>query len=832
MEKKETIFTNDLSREVFESTYKFGDETVNNMFRRIAKELASVEKDKEKWEEKFYEVLTDFKFVPGGRIISNAGLGLKGTSLINCFVSGFEGENQDSMPSILDELRRQALILGSEGGYGFCADVIRPRGGLIAGIANGTPGSITMLEMWDTQSKVITEGAIVKMEGVKTKKKIRKGAQMVTLSCWHGDIEEFITAKQTPGRLTKFNMSVLVTDEFIEAVKNNQPWNLIFPDFDTDKEFYNKHWDGNIKKWKELGGKIKIYKTFEDANELWDLIMQSTYNRNEPGVLFIDTINRLNNLKYIEYINSSNPCGEQMLPKSGVCLLGSINLTQFLNLKEGNFDLKKLKQHLPFIIRMLDNVNDITYVPLPGQKENLISKRRIGLGVMGYGSSLLILKKKYGSQEVLKLTEELMGFLANESYKISSELAVEKGKFPLFTDEYNNSNFIKVLSDDTRALIKKNGLRNSHLLTVAPTGNSGILANCVSGGLEPVFLFEYNRTSSVTIKPENLILPTSIDWSNKSVIGQDGWVWIKEGDENLLRKEFEGIIYKIDKNRGLTKESLVEDYGVRILKERGEWDPKADWACNTNNLLPKEHVDTMKVFASKIDSSISKTINLPANYPYKDFKEIYLNAHQTSVIKGVTTYRANTMASVLSEIKKEEDVPLNKIIRRVVPKRPKSLPCDIYHVKAQGQEWVVLVGILEEEPFEVFAFKKTKIKIPVTTVKGTLVKIKSGLYSLDLDGFVFEDIGTLFEKDEQEALTRMTSLSLKCGANLAYVVEQLNKSEGTVVSFARAIARTLKRYISDGTTSSEICKNCGAINSMIYEEGCLKCRDCGSAKCG
>lgn len=226
----------------------------------------------------------------------------------NCFVDGFLGEDQDSMESILDALRRQALILKSEGGYGFCADVMRPRGAYINGIGNESPGAVKMLDMWDTQSSVITEGSGKKSQRKDGKVKIRKGAQMVTMSCWHGDIEEFITAKQTPGRLTKFNMSVLITDEFMNAVENNLPWNLEFPDYDKASEEYKKEWNGNLRYWKEKGYPTVIYKTYENANQLWDIIMESTYSRNEPGVLFIDTINKLNNLKYIEYINATNPC--------------------------------------------------------------------------------------------------------------------------------------------------------------------------------------------------------------------------------------------------------------------------------------------------------------------------------------------------------------------------------------------------------------------------------------------------------------------------------------------------------------------------------------------
>ena len=310
LDETRTKFTDKFSQEIFDVTYAYGKESIDDCHSRVARDLASVEKEelRDEWTKNFEWLLKDFKFVPGGRILSNAGTGLKGTSYINCFVSGFQGENQDSMLSILDELRRQAMILKSEGGYGINIDVLRPRGGFIEGIGNESPGAVKMLDMWDTQSAVITSGSGRKSNKSKAKIKIRKGAQMVTMSCWHPDIEEYITAKQTPGKLTKFNMSVLITDELMEAVKTNSKWDLEFPDLDWNKEIYNKEWQGDLKEWKSKGYPVVVYKTFANANELWDVIMTSTYNRNEPGVLFIDTINKLNNLYYCEKIRATNPC--------------------------------------------------------------------------------------------------------------------------------------------------------------------------------------------------------------------------------------------------------------------------------------------------------------------------------------------------------------------------------------------------------------------------------------------------------------------------------------------------------------------------------------------
>ena len=824
-----TKFIDDFSREIYEQTYKYGSEDINETQLRVAKDLASIEKDPDFWTQEFLWALEDFKFSPGGRITSNAGTGLKGTSYINCFVHGFTGEDQDSMEGILEALKNQALILKSEGGYGFCADVMRPRGAFIRGIGNESPGAVRMLDMWDTQSSVITEGSGTKTKNQKAKVKIRKGAQMVTMSVHSPDIEEFITAKQTPGRLTKFNMSVLITDDFMDAVKNDQPWNLEFPDYDSQPEEYKKHWDGNLKKWKALGYSTTIYKTYNNANELWDIIMKSTYSRNEPGVLFIDTVNRLNNLRYCEYINSSNPCGEQLLPINGSCLLGSINLTQFVDFDLKNWDYTKLKKLIPIAVRFMDNVNDKTFVPLKDQQEQLVGKRRIGLGIFGYGSALMMLKIRYGSEKALELTDDLMKFLANEAYQSSSKLALEKGSFPLFDKEkYLDSEFVKqALTSETIEMIERNGLRNSHLLSIQPTGNSSIFCNNVSGGLEPLFMPKYVRTSIMPYTPEGLERPRNIDWENKTYESSTIWTWIKEGDENLMRTEFDGYVWKFDKSRGLLRETVVMDYAVRFLEEKNEWNASEEWAATTTELNIDEHVNTMAIISKYIDSAMSKTINLPNEYEFEDFKHLYMDMYDTGTIKGGTTYRAGTMTSVLSEKSSEEET--FKIVKTNSPKRPKILNCDINHLTVSGDKWIVIVGLIEKEPYEIFAFKKKSINLSDKIKSGKLIKVKSGRYDLELDGFTLENIKEHFESTELEAFTRMISTSLRHGADINFIYEQLNKSVGTIVSFSKAVARTLKKYIKDGTKSKNSCDECGG--TLVMQEGCYVCMDCGSGKC-
>lgn len=829
--KINTKFVDDFSKEVYEQTYRYGSENINQTQLRVAKDLASIEENKDYWTKKFLWALEDFKFSPGGRITSNAGTGLKGTTYINCFVDGFMGKDQDSMEGILDTLRRQALILKSEGGYGFCADVMRPRGSFIHGIGNESPGSVRMLDMWDTQSGVITEGSGSKTKNEKGKVKIRKGAQMVTMSCWHPDIEEYITAKQTPGRLTKFNMSVLITDEFMHAVKNNESWSLEFPDYNAHPDEYKEHWDGNLKKWKSLGFTTFTGKTYENANQLWDIIMTSTYTKNEPGVLFVDTMNKLNNLSYCEYITATNPCGEQILPIGGVCLLGSINLTQFIDFENRNWDFQKLKKLIPIAIRFMDNVNDKTNVPLPSQRESLNNKRRIGLGILGYGSALMMLKMRYGSTEALDITEKLMRFIANQAYQASALLAKEKGSFPLYDkDKYLDSAFVRqALDEETIDIIKENGLRNSHLLSIQPTGNSSVFANNVSGGLEPLFMPKYIRTAIMPYAPEGLDKPRNIDWANKTFESNSIWLWIKEGDENLLRTEFDGYVWKFDKSRGLLRENVVKDYAVRFLESKGQWDETADWTATTTELGIEEHISTMSIMSKYIDSAMSKTINLPNEYTFDNFKSLYMDMYDTGTIKGGTTYRAGTMTTVLAKDSSNvtDDYEFHY---HNAPKRPKELECEVFRITAKGKKWTVVVGLYTGKPYECFAIEHDVTEVPENFKKGFLVKEGRGSYTLKNDKYTINDI-TSNMTDEEESLTRMISTALRHGSSIDFIVEQLNKSNGTVVSFNKAISRVLSKYAKELNLSKSKCESCGSKN-ISFEEGCFKCYECGNSKCG
>lgn len=833
-----TAFTNEFSKSQWASKYKFeGEETVDDTFRVVARAIAEPEKDKEFWAEKFYGLLEDFKFIPGGRILSNAGRGLKGTTLLNCYVDGFTGTDQDSIEGIYNAVFRQAKTLQSEGGYGFCADVIRPRGANISGIANQSPGAVKFLELWDKSSEIITAGSGKKSDKGE-KAFIRKGAQMVTMSIWHPDVEEFITVKETAGRLSKFNMSVLISDDFMEAVEADADWNLEYPNYKVYSALYKSHWDGNLAKWKktiqDLPSDVEshesatvIYKTVK-ARYLWELITHRTYVRNEPGVLFVDTMNRMNNLWYTEFINATNPCGEQILPKHGVCLLGSLNLAQFV--KGDNWDYDKLGEYIDVAVRFLDNVNDVTNVPLIEQKETMLKKRRIGLGVVGYASALMMMKVGYGSEKALQLTEDLMKFKTNREYSASAKLAKEKGSFPEYDEEkYLGGEFVKVLSWETRNLIKSFGMRNSHVSSIQPTGNTSVFANLISSGCEPIFDKGYYRTFIVDHPPTGLMVP-QVDWINKLMFlyGPSDklpytWKFVKEGDEDILITEFEGSVYKIDRNRGLTKEEWVEDYGITQLKKANQWDENAEWATVAMNLGVDAHISTLSIFAKYIDSAISKTLNFPADYPYEDFKDVYTKAWKGG-IKGVTTYREGTMTAVLSS----KSTKVTGIQKTDAPKRPKELECDVHHIKVQGKDYFILVGLYEGQPYEVFAGRNGVVDKKVK--KGKIIKRGRSKYKAEFDDETeLSPIGA-FTTDEEDTTTRLISAGLRHGASVEFIVHQLEKSKGDLQSFSKSIARALKKYISDDTeVKGEECPECSG--RLVRKDGCKSCKDCGYSAC-
>ncbi len=430
------------------------DGTVEDSWHRIARALAVVEKDPAVWEEKFYTALDGFKFLPAGRITAGAGTG-RSVTLFNCFVMGTV---PDDMGGIFDGLKEAALTMQQGGGIGYDFSTIRPRGAAVMGVAADASGPLSFMDVWDAMCRTIMSAGS------------RRGAMMATMRCDHPDIEAFIAAKKDPARLRMFNLSVLITDPFMAAVKADAAWELVFGD--------------------------KVYRTVQ-ARDLWNTIMRNTYDFAEPGVIFIDRINAANNLNYVETIAATNPCGEQPLPPYGACLLGSINMPTLITgafTKKARLDLVALDDLVRTAVRMMDNVVDASRFPLPEQAAEAKAKRRIGLGVTGLADALLMLGQRYGSPAAAKQTEDWMHAIARSAYLASVDLAREKGAFPLFdADKYLASGNMLQMDADVRDAIRTHGIRNALLTSIAPTGTISLYAGNVSSGIEPVFAYAYTR---------------------------------------------------------------------------------------------------------------------------------------------------------------------------------------------------------------------------------------------------------------------------------------------------------------------------------------------------
>lgn len=579
-------FHADISKHIWETKYRFHDgnviydRTIEDTWWRIAKSLAEAEnKNREYWEQKFFNELKDFKFIPGGRIQAGAGTGHQVT-LFNCFVMG---TIQDSIESIFDNLKEGALTMQQGGGVGYDFSTLRPHGSLAKATGTIASGPISFMRIWDSMcATLLSTGA-------------RRGAMMATLRCDHPDIEEFVSAKQDSNELRNFNLSVLVTDEFINAIQNDKDWKLVFPiSNEKDKDQHQtviRQWSGNV-----TPTPCRVVKTI-NAKALWEKIMCATYEYAEPGVLFIDRINDLNNLWYKENITATNPCGEIPLPEYGACDLGAINLTHFVQhpfKNDSYIDLNAIQETTSIATRMLDNVIDISEFPLPKQKQQALNCRRIGLGFSGLGDSLIMLGLDYGTQSSRDTAVDIIKTICYTAYYTSINLAKEKGIFPSFKqEEFLAGHFISTLPNDIKSKIKKYGIHNSHLITIAPTGTTSILANNISSGIEPVFDYSYSRK-----------------------------------------------VLELD---GTQKEYHLKDYAYALWKSINNKDTPLPLQFTTaKKLSPIEHLKMQAAIQPYVDNAISKTINIPEDFPYEEFQKLYLLAYENN-LKGCTTYRPNAI---------------------------------------------------------------------------------------------------------------------------------------------------------------------------------------------
>ena len=520
-----------LSQEIDEMKYRQTGESFDQKIKRIARALA--DGNEHQWT--LEEILGEMRFLPAGRVQSAMGAN-KLVTAYNCFVSG---DIEDSMDSIMDRAKEAAETMRRGGGIGYDFSKIRPKGVTIKSLDSQASGPVSFMSIFDAVCQTIASSGH------------RRGAQMGVLRVDHPDIEGFITAKRNSDKLTGFNVSVGVTDKFMEA--------LSAEDDSFDLVFEGIH-----------------YKTVK-ARELWDLIMESTWDWAEPGVLFVDRIQEMNNLYYCETINATNPCGEQPLPAYGACLLGSFNLTKYVRSFGSSFDFTQFKADIPHVVRAMDNVVDRTTYPLKEQEDEAKNKRRMGLGLTGLANAGEMLGYPYGSLEFLQWMEKVFACLRDNTYRASAELAKEKGSFPMYREEYLKGNFIRTLPASVRKEIRKHGIRNSHLTSIAPTGTISLVADNISGGIEPCFSHYYDRTIQT----------------------------------------FDGP--RVDR---------VEDYAYA----RGTEGRKAD------DLTVNEHLSVLALAQHYIDSACSKTINVGDDVDYESFKKIYEDAWREGC-KGATTFR-------------------------------------------------------------------------------------------------------------------------------------------------------------------------------------------------
>ncbi|HML13519.1 MAG TPA: adenosylcobalamin-dependent ribonucleoside-diphosphate reductase [Xanthobacteraceae bacterium] len=595
-------FAADISRHVWRAKYRCGnrERSIADTWRRVARALAAVESnDAEDWERRFYAILENFRFLPGGRIQAGAGTG-RSVTLFNCFVMG---SIEDSVPGIFRALEEAAVTMQQGGGIGCDFSTLRPRGTRAKAVGSVASGPVSFMRVWDAMcATILSTGA-------------RRGAMMATLRCDHPDVEEFVVAKQQPGELRHFNLSVLVTDAFMDAVRADADWPLLFPAkaLDADGETVSCAWSGAAQPVP-----CRVLRRVR-ARELWDRILRATYDYAEPGILFIDRINRLNNLRYRERIGATNPCGEIPLPPYGACDLGSLNLTQFVRApftRHARLDLDGLAGAAQIAVRFLDNVIDASRFPLPQQAESAHGSRRIGLGITGLADALLMLGLTYGSERSLAAAADIMRLISHTAYRAAIALAAEKGSFPYFDKEkYLQGPFIRALPEDIQAGVAARGIRNSHLLAIAPTGTISLLAGNVSSGLEPIFAASHRR--------------------------------------------------KVLDESGSAREFALTDYGVALWRAQtgSETGLPPDFA-SARELPMHAHLDMQAALQPFVDNSISKTINVPEDCRFADFRELYDLAYDKG-LKGCTTFRPNPVTgTVLSEEAAGADAPHCCVLER------------------------------------------------------------------------------------------------------------------------------------------------------------------------
>ncbi len=778
------------------------EKTPDEMWKRVAKGIAGVEKpkDRKKWEKKFYDVMDDFKFLPGGRILAGAGTGFDVT-YFNCFVIP---NPPDSRGGIMENLTQMIEIMAHGGGVGVNLSSLRPRGSRVKKVNGFSSGPINWAELYSLATKdIIQQGGS------------RRGALMLMIHDWHPDVEEFITVKQDLNRINGANLSVCLSDAFMEAVKKGADWDLVYPDLDDKK--YDKKWTGDIDEWRKVGGKVVVKKTVK-AQYLWNLICEAAWRSAEPGLHFLDRSNKRSNTWYFETLIATNPCGEQPLGAWAVCNLGAMNLSAYV--KNSKFEYEVFGKDVRIAIRFLDNVIDDTHYFYKENEKVAKDIRRTGLGILGLADALIKMKVKYGSEESLPVIEKIFKTLRDNSYIASSDIAEEKGSFPKYNKEkYLQGWHIKNLPEEIKARIAKQGIRNAVLLTVAPTGTTSIISG-VSSGIEPVYEFEFIRRDR--LGEHKMYHPLFDEW--------------KKDHPN---------------------------------------EAKPGYFVSANDLTPEEHIKVQAVAQDYIDSSISKTVNAPKTHTIDDVKRLYEMAYESG-LKGIAYMRDGSREGVLSRIeeKKEEvkEPPQQQTVLPVMP-RPVMVEGVTYQSETPvGKTFITINHNENKEPFEVFITvgksgsdvtamadalgrmislnlrlsghlsPRERIRQIVAQLIGiggarsigfgankvlslpdAVAKILSRHFEFRVNGIVEDKPRIVNGASNGNGLTNGHTQVIAADAPVKEEKPEAVKLEQLTLSTSVGLEHT-------ATGLYDICPDCGGA-SLAYEEGCRKCYSCGYSEC-
>lgn len=731
MTEQEYFNNNQLSLDIWNNKYRYNNESFDEWLDRVSNK-----------DNNLRECIKNKKFLFGGRILASRGLqNIKKITYSNCYVLS---PPEDNLESILETAKELARTFSYGGGCGIDISKLAPQGAKVNNAAKHSTGAISFMDLYSLITGLIGQDG-------------RRGALMITINDTHPDLELFINIKNDLSKVTKANISVRLSDAFMKAVKNDLYWELYFERPETNE---------------------RITK-FVKAKNIFLKLVENNWNYSEPGILFWDRISNYHlnsNNTLLEYVGT-NPCSEKPLTAGGSCLLGSINLSEYVVNKftqSSYFDFIQFKKDIPIYIKALNDVlqEGLNLHPLKIQKENVDKWKQIGLGIMGYADMLIELGLKYGSETSLQLTEVIAQILLASSIENSCDLVNVYGKYPNYFDITKTEFFTNISSfiqPNYIEKIKNKGIANAELLSIAPTGSISTMLG-ISGAIEPIFAFSFNRKT-------------------QSLHGKD-------------------VNYKIDI-------SIVKEY-----KNITHSEILPDYFISSEEINYNDRIKVQQVWQNYIDSSISSTINLPNNATLEDVYNIYITAWEKG-LKGLTVYRNGCKREGILTI--DNNIEIKQLIR------PRSIPCDIHNVKIEGEQWTIIIGLLNNTPYEIFAFKNRNIHIKDVT-NANLIKEKkenSNHYSIESDNVIITDLPELYETGEEEFITRLISRLIRLG-EIETVIKDAEKTYKNINTFVSVVKRVLSKYIKENITN-ELCPECG--EPLIMQEGCVHCSSCGYSKC-